>query len=178
MPKNIFIILIFFIGLNLRAQNKEITYDLLQYGPSLSFLSSSAFDNSSEFKDDVFSFGISFITMATTVKGLKHITHVERPDHSDFKSFPSGHAAVSFLGAELIRTKYKDQPQYWVPTYALAGLVSLQRIHDNHHRPLEVVSGAIVGIASVHLSKCLLKAIRKKKNKLPVDIEEPFDSSY
>ena len=49
----------------------------------------------------VVSMGVAFVSKTA----LKAIVNEERPDHSDNKSFPSGHAAVAALGygaAELI----------------------------------------------------------------------------
>jgi membrane-associated phospholipid phosphatase len=145
------------------GQLSERSYDVLQHLPSLGYLSSSYFEQGSNFKKDATLYGISFISMATTVKSLKYLTQIERPDGSDFNSFPSGHAAVSFMGAELMRSKYKNKAEYWIPAYLMAGIVSAQRINSDQHRPLEVLSGAFIGIASVHLGKWIIKQHKKHK---------------
>jgi hypothetical protein len=41
------------------------------------------------------------IVTTALVQPIKYATHRERPDGSDFKSFPSGHAAVTFAGYKL-----------------------------------------------------------------------------
>ena len=44
----------------------------------------------------------------SSVTALKRITNVERPDGSRF-SFPSGHTALAFSGAEFLFQEYKDK---------------------------------------------------------------------
>lgn len=165
MYKYLLISVVFLSSIKIHAQFKDNTYDALQYTSSFAYLSSSVFDKNADFKTDMTNFGFSYLTMATTVIGLKRLTHIQRPDLSDFNSFPSGHAAVSFMGAELMRSKYKKNPELWVSAYGLATLVAVQRIQDNHHRPLEVISGALIGVASVHLGKLFLNQLKSKKRK-------------
>lgn len=156
--------ILFFLCFNFaQSQKKEQLYDLVQYAPSIGYLSSSYFEQTSNFKNDLTLYGMSFISMATTVKSLKYFTHIERPDGSDFNSFPSGHAAVSFMGAELMRLKHKRKAEFWIPSYVLASFVSIQRIEDQHHRPLEVISGALIGIGSAHLGKWVYSKIKRPK---------------
>jgi len=156
--------ILFFLCFNFaQSQKKEQLYDLVQYAPSLGYLSSSYFEQTSNFKKDLTLYGISFFSMATSVKSLKYFTHIERPDGSDFNSFPSGHAAVSFMGAELMRLKHKRRAEFWIPSYVLASIVSIQRIEEQHHRPLEVISGALIGIGSAHLGKLIYSKIKRSK---------------
>ena len=42
------------------------------------------------------------------MKLLKKSTHELRPDGSDYFSFPSGHTATAFMGAEMLYQEYKD----------------------------------------------------------------------
>jgi membrane-associated phospholipid phosphatase len=62
----------------------------------------------------------------------------------DSRSFPSGHTATSFafatgVGGELA----------WAgpPLYALAALVGYSRVHTGLHYPLDVIGGALAGVA-------------------------------
>lgn len=50
--------------------------------------------------------GTAYTLMGTTVYAMKNITKVERPDGSARNSFPSGHTATAFMGAELLRREY------------------------------------------------------------------------
>ncbi len=59
-------------------------------------------------------------------------------------SFPSGHAATSFAGAVfLARLTGRGAPAL----LALAVLVSLSRIYVGVHYPLDVLAGALLGVA-------------------------------
>ena len=46
----------------------------------------------------VASMGVAFVSKTA----LKAVVNEERPDHSDNKSFPSGHAAIAFAAARSI----------------------------------------------------------------------------
>ena len=150
----------------LQAQQQETTVDLLQYGPSVAYLTTSYSTDQLDFNNHVKDYALTWITMASVVKGLKMMTHVARPDQSDFNSFPSGHAAVSFMGAELIRERYPHQKMLWITSYLVATTVSIQRVQQEHHRPLEVLSGALIGVASVHLTQLIQRKLVKRKSAL------------
>jgi undecaprenyl-diphosphatase len=69
------------------------------------------------------------------------------------RSFPSGHTAAAFafatgVGGELA----------WAgpPLYALAALVGYSRVHTGVHYPLDVVSGALCGVALAELTGALI----------------------
>ena len=48
----------------------------------------------------------SFAALTAVAGGLKLIVSERRPDDSDNRSFPSGHSARAFAGAELVRSEY------------------------------------------------------------------------
>jgi membrane-associated phospholipid phosphatase len=54
---------------------------------------------------------------AAIVLATKHIVKAERPDQSDYLSFPSGHTAIAFTNAALLYQEYKSQI-FW---YASSG---------------------------------------------------------
>jgi len=75
---------------------------------------------------------------------LKYATHRERPDRSDHRSFPSGHASATFAVATAL-----ERHLGWkgaAPVYLLASYVASSRLHDNRHYLSDVVFGATVGI--------------------------------
>ncbi len=82
----------------------------------------------------------------TLVQALKYTVRRERPDGSNNKSFPSGHAASSFATATVLHRHYGWK--IGVPAYALGGYVSLARMAWNRHHATDVVMGAGFGIAS------------------------------
>ena len=59
-------------------------------------------------------------------------------------SFPSGHAATSFACATVIGAA---APRLRVPLYLLAALVAWSRVYVGVHYPLDVVAGALYGVA-------------------------------
>jgi undecaprenyl-diphosphatase len=64
-------------------------------------------------------------------------------------SFPSGHAAGSFAAAMTITRLW---PAGRVAIWVLAILVSLSRIYVGVHYPLDVIGGAILGLASAWIA--------------------------
>jgi membrane-associated phospholipid phosphatase len=80
------------------------------------------------------------------VQTLKHSIRRDRPDGSNDKSFPSGHAASAFATATVLHRHYGWK--VGLPAYAVGGYVSLARMAWNRHHASDVVMGAGFGIAS------------------------------
>jgi membrane-associated phospholipid phosphatase len=77
------------------------------------------------------------------VEPLKFATHRQRPDGSNYQSFPSGHSAVTFAAATVI-----ERHLGWKRAalgYAIATYIAASRLHDNVHYLSDVVFGAAVG---------------------------------
>ena len=75
---------------------------------------------------------------------LKFATHRERPDGSNHRSFPSGHASATFAFATAL-----ERHLGWrgaVPAYLFSSYVAASRLRDNRHFLSDVVFGATVGI--------------------------------
>jgi undecaprenyl-diphosphatase len=86
---------------------------------------------------------------------LKEWAGRERPagirirDHVDSFGFPSGHSACAFAIAGVIASQL---PKRWRPVaYGLAACAGLGRMHMGSHYLLDVVGGALVGLAAAHL---------------------------
>ena len=80
------------------------------------------------------------------VQSLKYSIRRDRPDHSNNKSFPSGHSASAFATATVLQRYYGWK--VGAPAYALGGYVALARMSWNRHHASDVVMGAGFGIAS------------------------------
>jgi membrane-associated phospholipid phosphatase len=80
------------------------------------------------------------------VQVLKHSVRRDRPDQSNNKSFPSGHAASGFATATVLHRYYGWK--VGVPAYALGSYISLARMSWNRHHATDVVIGAGFGIAA------------------------------
>jgi membrane-associated phospholipid phosphatase len=77
------------------------------------------------------------------VQPIKFGTHRERPDSSNARSFPSGHAAVTFATATVL-----ERHLGWRKSligYSIASYVAASRLHDNRHYLSDVVFGAAIG---------------------------------
>ena len=70
-------------------------------------------------------------------------------------SFPSGHATSSFACATVLAAA---APRARVPLFVLAALVAWSRVYVGVHYPLDVLAGALLGVA---LGLGLLRALRR-----------------
>lgn len=84
---------------------------------------------------------------------LKAMIKEERPDHSDNKSFPSGHAAMAFAVARSIDKEFRKDC-IWIPIagYVAATAVGIERIANKRHHWYDVVAGAAVGYGAAELT--------------------------
>lgn len=106
--------------------------------------------------------GTAYALMGITVNSLKYTTRVMRPDGSSRNSFPSGHTATAFMGAELLRREYWDvSPWIGVAGYAVAAGTGFFRMYNNRHWLTDVLAGAGVGILSVEAAYWLYPFISK-----------------
>lgn len=88
--------------------------------------------------------GILLFTGLLT-RGLKHVTHRERPDKSDYKDFPSGHASSAMVGATLSCGMVKET---CIPAYVAAISTGLLRVMANRHHMTSVIFGLGIGHAN------------------------------
>ncbi len=144
--------------------------DVMQFVPATTALSLDfiGVKSKNSFKKRALVLATSTILMGITVKVIKKSTNQLRPDASTFNSFPSGHTANSFLGAELLFQEYKDQSiWYGISGYAVATSVGALRIYHNRHWFTDVVTGAGIGILSTKAAYWLVPKISKliSKNK-------------
>lgn len=110
-------------------------------------------------------YSMSMVISTAVVFPLKKITHVQRPDNSGFTSFPSGHTATAFAGAEFLRREYGQKyPMIAVAGYAIASGTGLLRMYNNKHWLSDVAAGAGIGIASTSLAYSLYPKLNKHAN--------------
>lgn len=80
-------------------------------------------------RDRTFVMATSYLIMATAVQSTKRLARVDRPDDSDKHSFPSGHTATAFTGAQILFREYRDtSPWIAVGGYAAAGVTGAMRV--------------------------------------------------
>jgi membrane-associated phospholipid phosphatase len=78
--------------------------------------------------------------------GLKQAFPEWRPDHSDRKSFPSGHTSVSFAAAATLQNRYGWEAG--LPAQLVAAFVGLARVKADKHHWYDVAAGAAIGEVS------------------------------
>lgn len=106
--------------------------------------------------------GTAYLLTAVSVYGTKAITKVERPDGSTHDSFPSGHTATAFAGAELLRREYwETSPWIGISGYVVAAGTGFLRMYNNRHWLTDVITGAGIGILSVEAAYWLYPVITK-----------------
>lgn len=99
---------------------------------------------------------------AITVQTAKHTFKVWRPDGSMPNSFPSGHSATAFMGAELMRREFADtNPWIGYSGYAVAIATGALRVYHNRHWVTDVLAGAGIGILSVRAAYWLYPVLTK-----------------
>jgi len=104
-------------------------------------------------------------------RGLKQLVDVERPssryaepkplvaaphDHT----FPSGHAATSFAAATILTAA---RPRWGPLWFLLALAVGFSRVYVGVHYPLDIVGGAVLGIATAIALRRLVKVRRRSR---------------
>lgn len=95
----------------------------------------------------------SHAAMALLSYGLKYSIKAARPDGGKH-SFPSGHVALAFTGAELTRIEYGNG--WGAAAYAVATSVAVLRLYNDRHYFGDVLTGAGIGILSAHIGYWLL----------------------
>ncbi|HEX9978945.1 MAG TPA: phosphatase PAP2 family protein [Flavobacterium sp.] len=105
------------------------------------------------FRERTVIFATASTVMYSAVSLIKTSTNVRRPDGSTSDSFPSGHTATAFAGAELLREEYGDSsPWYGITGYVIAAGAGFMRIANDRHWLTDVAAGAGIGILSTRLA--------------------------
>lgn len=86
---------------------------------------------------------ISCLVTAQLVTLLKYSVQRRRPSGDSTVSFPSGHAAAAFVGASYMQNRYGLA--WGLPMYAVACVVSIQRVNVDAHYWTDIIAGAAIG---------------------------------
>ncbi len=139
--------------------------DFSQYSPFLSVYALNAFGDKGKhnFKDRTIILGTAYLIMGGTVNILKNTGNVERPDGSSKNSFPSGHTATAFMGAEFLYQEYKDVSiWYGAAGYLVATGTGIFRMYNNRHWLTDIAAGAGIGILSTKIAYWVHPLIKRK----------------
>ena len=137
----------------------------LQFTPAFGvyFLNVVGVKGKNNFKDRTIVLVLSTIISSGFVTSIKSISHIQRPDGSSYNSFPSGHTAAAFAGAEFLRMEYKEvSPWYGIAGYIVATATGALRVYNNRHWLSDVVAGAGFGILSTKLAYIIYHPLQKK----------------
>lgn len=104
-------------------------------------------EGASSWKRLVVNTAASYVLAAGTTWALKHAISERRPDGTDNRSFPSGHATVAFAGAHILNKEYGRQSVWYsVAGYGVATAVAVERVCLDRHHWYDVAAGAAIGI--------------------------------
>ncbi|MDB5202853.1 MAG: hypothetical protein JWQ27_2262 [Ferruginibacter sp.] len=137
----------------------------LQFGPAATvyLLGFSGIKGYHNLRDKSAIFLLSNLFLNASSQLIKNAAGEMRPDGSASSSFPSGHTAEAFAGAEFLRLEYKAvSPWYGIAGYAMAATTGYLRMYNNKHWFNDVVAGAGLGIAATRLSWWLYPLIQRK----------------
>ncbi|MCM5662629.1 phosphatase PAP2 family protein [Galbibacter mesophilus] len=129
--------------------------DFSQYLPAASVyaLNFAGIKGKNNLKDRTMILATAYLIMGGSVLGLKSLTKIERPDGSSNTSFPSGHTATAFMGAEFLYQEYKHKSiWYGVAGYAVAAGTGFFRMYNDRHWLSDVIAGAGIGILSTKIA--------------------------
>ncbi len=139
--------------------------DYLVYVPSvLPFaLDAAGVKGRHNMKDKVALYVLSMGLNTAVVNILKYSVKTLRPDGSTANSFPSGHTAFAFGGAQFLHKEYGYRsPWYSVAGYTMATTTGGLRILNNRHWFSDVVVGAGIAMLSTEVAYRVYPKIKSK----------------
>lgn len=150
-----------------KGLNKTSVDNYIQYAPAVATLGLGlcGVKGQHAFKDRAIIMMMSYATMAIVVNAAKYTFKEKRPDSSSRNSFPSGHTATAFVGAEMLYQEYRTtHPWIGYTAYGLSAAVAYLRMHNDRHWANDVLAGAAVGMLSTKFAYWLYpKIFREKK---------------
>lgn len=107
----------------------------------------------------------SYTLAAGAAWTAKKLVDERRPDDSNYRSFPSGHASFAFAGATMLHHEYGHlSPWVTIGGYGLATLTAADRVVRDRHYIHDVCAGAAIGIAATELTYYVRKRLVKNDN--------------
>lgn len=119
--------------LSAKGRNKIKFDDYMQYSPMVAVygLNLAGVKGKHSFKGRTIILAMSYATMGMIVNTMKYSFKEKRPDSNTRNSFPSGHTATAFMGAEFLYREYRDvSPWIGYAGYAIAAITGYLRIYN------------------------------------------------
>ncbi len=142
--------------------------DYTQYLPALAVftLDAAGIKGKNKPQQQFLLYAFGYATAAAIVKPMKRIVQRERPNSSDFRSFPSGHTSTAFVAAEFLHQEFgHHSPWISVAGYATAAATGYLRLYNNQHWLGDVLAGAAIGMASTKFIYWVNREIKTKKKR-------------
>ena len=139
--------------------------DKLQYAPAASVytLDLMGVKSRNNLLDRTALYLISNSIMGISVNYLKGKTDRLRPSGTNSHSFPSGHTATAFVGAEFMMQELGEtSPWYGYAGYTMATATGALRMMNDKHWLSDVLAGAGIGILSTKLTYLAYPWIKTK----------------
>jgi membrane-associated phospholipid phosphatase len=144
--------------------------DFSQYSTFLSVyaLNATGVKGKNNFKNRTVVLTTAYLLMGIAVNVIKLTGNEVRPDGTTCNSFPSGHTATAFMGAEFLYQEYKHQSiWYGLSGYLVAAGTGFYRMQNNRHWLTDITAGAGIGILSTKIAYWSLPLMKNSifKNK-------------
>jgi membrane-associated phospholipid phosphatase len=122
---------------------KYVGHPLILGGLSTVLFAASRKSDDTKFRSLAYSLMQGTLVVAGIVHPTKAGFHRLRPNGEDHSSFPSGHAADSFLYATVLTEHYGWKAA--LPGYAVASYVAATRMEERKHHLTDIAAGAAIG---------------------------------
>ena len=110
---------------------------------------------------------LAFTLNDAVTSNLKKLTQVQRPDGSDFHSFPSQHTSLAFASATFLHKEYGGRSVWYsLGGYSVAAATGGIRMTKDAHWLSDVLAGAGVGILSTEAAYWLYPRLMKPMRKV------------
>ncbi len=146
---------------DLRGEHYFHADDYIQYLPLVAYfgLDFAGVKARHSFKERFAAGATAYAAMAIMVSVTKHTVKEPRPDNGARNSFPSGHTARVFTGAELVRMEYGTGIA--IGAYTVATGVAFLRLYNGRHWFNDVLAGAGIGILSARIGYWMLPVYQR-----------------
>lgn len=171
MRRLLWLVVLLAWGLSVKSQqhHDDALDDILQHVPMASVFALKAVGYHAESSADWTELGLTaagaYLMGAAVTYSAKQLVSERRPDKSNSRSFPSGHATFAFAGATMLHHEFGHlSPWVSVGGFGLATLIAASRVAGDRHYLHDVCAGAAIGVAATELSYFLKQQLLKSDN--------------